>query len=122
MENKPDILPPGEHPNDPAKKDLDAMGFALDRVQTLLVWIDEHRASYEKHRNIDPESAENELHCLRVATRDALIYLQRLSELVLAGYTIDPRKRLPRGLDGPSFSEFVDRVVAFDKQRNSDAS
>ena len=41
-------LPPGQHPYDPVKKDIDPVGLALDRVQTFLVWIDEHRATFEK--------------------------------------------------------------------------
>jgi hypothetical protein len=58
------------------------MAFALGRVQTLLLWIYEHREQFERFRNTDPESAENEMHCLRTATKDALIYLRRLTELV----------------------------------------
>jgi hypothetical protein len=35
---------------------------------------------------------------MRLSIKDAIIYLKRLSELVLAGYVIDQDKRLPKGL------------------------
>jgi hypothetical protein len=119
MEKKSEILLPGQHPYDPVKEDLDPVGFALSRVQTLLVWIDEHRASFEKARNTDPETAESELCNLRVSTRDAMIYLQRLSELILAGYTIDPKKRLPESLDGRWFSSRVEQILATEEDKPS---
>jgi len=93
-------LPPGESPLDPSHKDIDAVAFALDRVRTMLVWIDEHRASFEAARVTDPKTAENELDNLRDATEQARKHLTRLMELVLAGYAIDPSKRLPQGLQG----------------------
>jgi hypothetical protein len=46
---------------------------------------------------------------LRDATSQGMIYLQRLSELLLAGYTIDPGKRLPESLRRGSFSSYVRR-------------
>src|SRR4029077_13712128 len=39
------LMPPRQHPYDPVKKDLDPIGFALYRVQSFLVWIEEHRAA-----------------------------------------------------------------------------
>jgi hypothetical protein len=101
-------LPPGQHPYDPLKKDLDPIGFALYRVQTSLVWIDEHRAAFEKARDTDKEFAEAELSNLRDSTLQGMIYLQRLSELLLAGYTVDPSKRLPESLCRGWFSSYVD--------------
>jgi hypothetical protein len=103
------ILPPGQHPYDPIKKDLDPIGFALERVQTFLVWIDEHRASFEEARDSDREVAEAELHNLRHATAQGMIHLQRLSELLLAGYTFDPGKRLPDSLRRGWFSSNMKR-------------
>jgi hypothetical protein len=100
-------LPPGQHPYDPAKADIDAVGFALDRVQTFLVWIDEHRAGFEKLRHTDQQAAEAELSKLRHATVQGMRYLQRLSELLLAGYTFDRTKRLPEGLRRGWFWSFV---------------
>jgi hypothetical protein len=92
------VIPPGESPMDPAVKDIDAVAFALDRVRTYLVWIDEHRASFEAARTSDPETAESELGNLAHATEEARKHMARLVELMLAGYTIDPTKRLPRDL------------------------
>lgn len=100
-------LPPGQHPYDPVNQDLDPVGFALSRVQTFLVWIDEHRATFEKARDTDEEFAESEMSNLRDATAQGMIYLQRLSELLLAGYTIDPSKRLPESLRRGWFSSFA---------------
>lgn len=93
-----EILPPGKHPRDPSKKDIDPIGFALERLQTFLLWIDEHGSSFKQLRHIDPISAESELAYLRDSTEQALTHLQRLMELLLAGYTIDPNKRLPKEL------------------------
>jgi hypothetical protein len=100
-------LPPGQHRYDPVKKDLDPIAFALDRVQTFLVWIDEHRATFEKARDTDKEFAEAELSNLRDSISQGMVYLQRLSELLLAGYTIDPSKRLPESLRREWFSSYV---------------
>ena len=115
MDRNPDILPPGQHRYDPIKRDLDPVGFALDRVQTLLVWIEEHRASLEKVLDTDAETAASELSNLRATTRDAMIHLQRLSELILAGYTVDPDKRLPESLCSSWFSLRVERLLAAEK-------
>ena len=96
--DKPVILPPGQHPDDPSNKDIDAVAYGLERVQTFLLWIDEHRSSFEKVRNSDPASAETELRYVEDSTKQALSHLQRLIELLLAGYTVDPNKLLPKGL------------------------
>ena len=101
------IMPPGEHPYDPVKKDLDPIGFALYRVQTFLVWIDEHRATFEKIRFADVEGAERELSYLRDSTLQGMIHLQRLSELLLSGFAVDPNKRLPESLSRGWFSSCV---------------
>jgi hypothetical protein len=90
-----DVLPPGEHPYDPRSQDIDPVAFALHRVQTLLVWIEEHRATLQEALPTDAEAVENELSNLRAATKDAMIYLKRLSELLLAGHKVNPNKRIP---------------------------
>ncbi len=90
--------PPGQHGCDPYKQDIDPIAFALARLQVHLLWIGEHRTSFEKIRTTDPTGAESELGFLRGSTEEALTHLQRLTELLLAGYTIDPNKRLPRSL------------------------
>ena len=96
--NNEKVLPPGESPHDSAVKDIDAVAFALDRVRTFLAWIDEHRASFEVARGSDAETAERELRYLDHSTQEARRHMARLVELLLAGYTIDPTKRLPRDL------------------------
>ncbi len=102
--DKNDILPPGQHPSDPSKPEIDPIGYSLDRLQTNLIWIDEHRSSFEQLRHTNPDDAENELRYLRDAAQQALTHLQRLMELVLTGYTVDPNKRLPQTLiDQPDF-------------------
>jgi hypothetical protein len=103
-------LPPGQHPYDPVNKDLDPVGFALYRVQTFLVWIEEHRATFEKYRHSDQEFAEGELGYLRDSTLQGMIYLRRLSELLLAGHTIDPNKRLPESLRRGWFCSYLDQM------------
>ena len=100
--NRGGVTPPGEHPNDPYIKDIDPVAFALNKVRTELAWIEEHRTSFEAARVSDPETAERELEKLAHSTEAARRYMTRLAELVLAGYTIDSSKRLPRGLTGES--------------------
>lgn len=93
-----ETLPPGQHPFDPSNPDIDPIGFALDRLKTFLLWIDEHSSSFEKPRHSDPVNAETEHQYLKNSIVQALTHLQRLIELLLAGYTIEPKKRLPRNL------------------------
>jgi len=92
------VIPPGDSPLDCANNDIDAVAFALDRVRTYLHWIDEHRASFEMMRKSDPSVAEKELGNLAHATAEGRLHMARLVELLLAGYTINPNKLLPRGL------------------------
>jgi hypothetical protein len=96
--NTDKVFPPGESADDCSVKDIDAVAFALDRVRTFLAWIDEHRASFEAARGSDPNTAESELRNLAHATQEARRHMARLVELILAGYTIDSAKRLPRDL------------------------
>jgi hypothetical protein len=109
--DEPEVLPPGQHECDPARKDIDPVGFALSKVQTYLVWIEEHRASFEAYRDTNPADAENELHCLQDAANQAAAYFQRLKELLLAGYVIDPNKRLPPNLSQPHFRRRAESVL-----------
>jgi hypothetical protein len=92
------VLPPGDAPHDPAIKEIDPLAFALNKVRIQLVWIDEHRAGFEANRISNPEIAARELHYLAHATVEARVYLDRLAELLLSGYSIDPNKRLPTDL------------------------
>ncbi len=95
---KDDILPPGRHSLDPKKEGVDAVSFALQKLQELLVWIDEHRSSFERHRNDNPLESANELSCLKDATYQAILRLQRLTELILAGYGIDQNMKISKDL------------------------
>ena len=91
-----DVPPPGDHLHDPYVKDIDAVGFALERVLTHLHWIDEHLTTFLASRETDPKSAEWELECLADCTKQARKSAARLTALILAGYGIDPSKRLPK--------------------------
>lgn len=96
MQGMDEILPPGSDPRDPYVKDIDAVAFAMERVQTHLCWIAEHLATFLVTRESDSRSAEQELKYLAESTRQALASSERLSELLLAGYSVNPNKRLPR--------------------------
>ena len=78
--------PPGESSIDPAVKDIDPIGLALDRARTYVHWIEEHWASFEAARESDPQAAERVLANLAHSTREARLHLARLVELLLAGY------------------------------------
>lgn len=101
------VLPPGEHPFDTRRSNADQVGYALERLQTFLIWIDEHRASFEKERDTDPQSANAELRNLQDSTEQAVLHLQRLTELLLAGYSINSDKELPIGLCGQVWGRWV---------------
>jgi len=90
---------------------MDQVAHALARLQTFLIWIDEHRASFEKERPNDPQSAESELRNLQDSTEQAVMHLQRLTELLLAGYTIDPAKVSPKGLCGVVWGRWVQYLL-----------
>lgn len=83
---------------DPANKEIDPVAFALDGVRSNLLWIEEYRATFEDARTSDPETARQELVYLAHSTQKALKHMARLVELLLAGYNIDPSKRLPSDL------------------------
>lgn len=101
------VLPPGEHPFDTRRPNADQVGYALERLQTFLIWIDEHRGSFEKERDSDLQSANAELRNLQDSTEQAVVHLQRLTELLLAGYSINSDKELPKGLCGQVWSRWV---------------
>ena len=110
------LLPPGQHPFDPSKPDIDPIAFALERVQTFLLWIEEHRAAFEEYRHTDRTSAERELRYLENSTDQAVAHLERLKELLLAGYAIDPTKRLPKGLKDPNTIRRISAMIAHLRQ------
>jgi hypothetical protein len=91
------IAPPGQHPYDPPKANVDSVGYALERLQTYLIWSEEHRASYEKAHKDNPADADYEKSCLKDAIEQAILHLQRLTALVLALVTVWTRKKsLPK--------------------------
>jgi hypothetical protein len=71
------VTPPGESQIDPAVKDIDPVGFALDRARTYVHWIEEHWASFEAARESDPEAAERELAHLAHSAHEARLHLAR---------------------------------------------
>src|SRR5712691_10973887 len=97
---KDDILPPGKHPTDQPIA-TDAVAGHMERITTNLVWIDQYRLNFEHLRTADPVGAERELAYLRHATVKALEHVKRLTELLLAGHTIDRSKKIPRNLELP---------------------
>jgi hypothetical protein len=109
--DKRDIPPPGRHPFDSSMPDLDQLAYALERVQVFFKWIVQHQRSYEKERDTDPQSAESELHNLRDSTEQAVLHLQRLTELLLAGYTIDASKRFPRDFCNETWARWVQLIL-----------
>ncbi|SRR5258708_7644209 len=108
--NQNENLTPGKHPLDPFKEDLDPVAFALKQTKVFLVWIDEHLSSFEKLRESDVEEANRELGNLRDAAEQAILYMNRLSELVLSGSQINPSKRMPRDLSSPGWIRLVDYI------------
>jgi hypothetical protein len=79
----------------PAKSKLDEVTYALERVCIYLRWVDEHRGSFERYRDVDKEEAESELANLRDATENAREYAKYLAKLLLSGRQIDLTKPPP---------------------------
>jgi hypothetical protein len=79
----------------PADPQIDEVAFALERVCTYLMWIDEHRGSFEAARGSDPETAAAELLNLADATLQARRYGRYLAELIMSGRIVDASKTLP---------------------------
>ena len=97
--NKSIVLPPGSHPCDPYKSEIDAVAFALDRLHAHLNWITEHHSGLLAARGTDNEVADRELAYLGQSTEEATKHVARLIELLLAGYAIDPNKNMPDDLE-----------------------
>lgn len=89
-----DVLPPGQAPCDPSAKNLDAIGFALALTRQRLLWIAEYLADFKDHRDTHVERAEAALNKIEDSVREGREHLDRLIDLLLAGYNIDPNKRL----------------------------
>jgi hypothetical protein len=94
-----------------SKQHRDPVAYALERLQTFLLWIEEHRASFEALRGTDPEAAESELSNLKDATAQAFPHLLRLTELLLAGETISAERELPQWLRRADWlRDYVERM------------
>ena len=104
------VIPPGQHPNDPANREIDPIAYALKKLQTYMFWLGEHASSYEKYHSVDSSKAENELNCLKDAYEQAILYLQRLTELLIGGYQIDPQKVLPRDICSVVWNNLVQSI------------
>jgi len=92
-----EVLPPGSR-WDGRSSDTDAVSFSLERIKTHLHWIGEHYSTFQAQRHRDPERAEEELADLADSHRRAMQHLARLIGLLLAGYAVDPSKKVPHGL------------------------
>jgi hypothetical protein len=101
------VLPPGQSPIDPAVQEIDAVAFALERLCTYLHWIEQHHTTFEADRILNLPNAQRELQFLAHATVEAQKHAKRLTELLLAGYAIDPAKRLPEGFPAPNLFRLV---------------
>ena len=104
------ILPVGQHPLDSLNSNIDPISFCLERVQTMLLWIDEHYSGFMKKRMLEQENAESELGYLKNANDQAILYLQRLTELLIQGRTVDNNKSIPTGLSSDTWLRVVDML------------
>ena len=110
--NGPVAVTPIYHPQDPSKMDIDTIGYALEKLQTYLIWSEAHSASYMNARNIDIDNAKNKMSCLRDAIYNAVLHLNRLTELIISGQGIDRSKKIPRGLSGEVWQRIVADIVS----------
>lgn len=75
----------------------DPIACRLADLHGCLQWIDDHRAGFLKLRDSEPELAEAELGYLAHMTREARKSLDKLTQLLLAGGSIDSSKILSTG-------------------------
>lgn len=108
--------PPGKHPIDPCKKDIDPLAFALDHIQTSTTWIVEHLYALEKETGLNRDSTR-ELEYLHQCIYSLAIYTGRLTELVFMDYTINRELKIPIGLSQGSFDSLVKRLKAVEDAR-----
>jgi hypothetical protein len=107
---RPDLLPPGSDPIDPSGADIDPIGFSLERLQTFLIWIEQHRSAIEMTIEPHQRCAISEMDNLKDASYRAILHFQRLSELILNGYSIDKSKRMPKGLYSDPWIRMVEAI------------
>ncbi len=92
--------PPDKHPSD-LPRGVDPVAGHLREIAVNLVWMDQYRLNIEHYLKNDPSGVESEMVYLHDAIDDAIKHIRRLTELLLAGATIDPKKRIPRDLEIP---------------------
>lgn len=96
------VVPPGQHPSDPANDvELDAFLFSVERIQCHLCWIDERAAVIDASNELKSAAMADELKSIQESTEKATSSLKRLVQLILAGYSFDPGKKIPNGLLAP---------------------
>ena len=72
------------------------MNVLLPGVHTMLIWINEHLSGYKLARKSDSETVASSTFSKTPRPKDAST-CGGLWNSWMAGYTIDPLKRLPRG-------------------------
>ena len=82
------ILPPGKHPLETCAKfgKMNPVDFHLERLYTFLRWNREHFASFKQDRESDSKNAERELGFLDDTIEQGYEHLERLTELLHAGF------------------------------------
>ena len=82
------MQPPGEHPLEGCAKfaKMNPVDFHLERLYTFLRWNREHFASFKHHRESKPQNVESELGFLDDTIEQGYKHLERLTELLQAGY------------------------------------
>jgi hypothetical protein len=108
--------PQGQRHFGPAK-DVDPIASALERLQTMFLWIEEHSSSFQKLRHTDPAAAETELRYLKDACNQGALHLRRLTDLLLGGGAIDQARKLPKGLNNEIWVRWVDFLQHRKQQR-----
>jgi hypothetical protein len=105
-----DIIPPENLRKDPPRGDVDPIALALERLQILLIWIDEHLSAFIQLRQCDPSAAESELNHLKSASEQAVLCLNLLTQLMMRGDAIDLNKPLPTDLCSNVWFRLVDII------------
>lgn len=86
------FVPPGNHPLETCARfnKMNPVDFHLEQLGTFLRWNREHFASFKHDRESDPDNAERELAFLDDTIERGYEHLERLSELLRAGFRATP--------------------------------
>jgi hypothetical protein len=82
----------------------------INRLQTLLIWSDEHLTSFDRLRQSDPDTAERELGFLKNSIEQTILHFQQLSEFLADGYTLDSDKQKRKELFGEVWMRLVEAI------------